>query len=135
MDGDAALGAGVARARCIRTEMGKLTVPPREIVVIQRGIKFTVDVEGEARGYILEAFSSHFEIPDLGPIGANGLANPRDFLTPVAWYEDVETEFVVLNKVCVCVCVCEGTRAWPCVRCGAVEVVVEEAHETEHNCS
>lgn len=83
----------------IKTEMGKLTVPPREICVIQRGVKFTVDVEGEARGYILEAFSSHFEIPDLGPIGANGLANPRDFYTPVAWYEDVETEYVVLNKV------------------------------------
>lgn len=40
------------------------------------------------RGYILEVFDGHFKLPDLGPIGANGLANPRDFLTPVAHYED-----------------------------------------------
>lgn len=40
------------------------------------------------RGYILEVYDNHFHLPDLGPIGANGLANPRDFLTPVAWFED-----------------------------------------------
>lgn len=40
------------------------------------------------RGYILEVFDNHFKLPDLGPIGANGLANARDFETPVAWFED-----------------------------------------------
>lgn len=44
------------------------------------------------RGYILEVFDNHFHLPDLGPIGANGLANPRDFLTPVAWFEDREVK-------------------------------------------
>lgn len=82
----------------IKTEMGIIHVEPTEIAVIQRGIKFSVDVEGPSRGYILEVFSGHFVIPDLGPIGANGLANPRDFLTPVAAYEDLETAHTVVNK-------------------------------------
>lgn len=51
------------------------------------------------RGYILEVFDNHFKLPDLGPIGANGLANPRDFLTPTAWFEDREvSNFDVFNK-------------------------------------
>lgn len=52
------------------------------------------------RGYILEVFDGHFKLPDLGPIGANGLANPRDFLTPVAHYEDKEKTgitFILIN--------------------------------------
>uniref|UniRef100_A0A1I8GF28 Homogentisate 1,2-dioxygenase n=1 Tax=Macrostomum lignano TaxID=282301 RepID=A0A1I8GF28_9PLAT len=72
----------------ITTEMGKLQVRPREICVIQQGIRFSVEVTGPSRGYILEVWGNHFVLPGLGPIGANGLANPRDFLTPVAWYED-----------------------------------------------
>ncbi|KAG8235140.1 hypothetical protein J437_LFUL012337 [Ladona fulva] len=52
--------------------------------------RFTVAIEKESRGYILEVFDGHFVLPNLGPIGANGLANPRDFLTPVAWFEDRE---------------------------------------------
>ncbi|KAL9648811.1 hypothetical protein ABK040_003744 [Willaertia magna] len=76
----------------IITEMGKLKVKPKEICVIPRGIKFTILFANEdckfARGYIAEIFTGHFVIPDLGPIGANGLANPRDFLHPVAWFED-----------------------------------------------
>lgn len=63
----------------ITTEMGKLTVGPREICVLPRGLKFSIDLEKEARGYVCEVFKGHFKIPDLGPIGANGLANPRDF--------------------------------------------------------
>lgn len=64
----------------VKTELGRLLVEPQEIVVVQRGIKFAVEVlEGAARGFICEIFKSHFVIPDLGPIGANGLANPRDF--------------------------------------------------------
>ena len=71
----------------IQTEMGRLEVAPREIVVIQRGIKFRVDVDGPSRGYICEIFDGHFQLPDLGPIGSNGLANARDFLSPTAYYE------------------------------------------------
>jgi len=86
----------------IRTELGRLHVSPHEIAVIQRGIKFSVDiVEGVTeytRGYVLEVYGGHYELPDLGPIGANGLANPRDFKTPVAWYEDVDEEHILLNK-------------------------------------
>ena len=82
----------------ISTEFGKLQVAPREIVVIQAGMKFSVNVEGPSRGYILEVYGTHFRLPDLGPIGANGLANPRDFLTPVAHYEDKDVEFKVINK-------------------------------------
>lgn len=63
----------------ITTEMGKLTVKPREIVVIPRGIKYSVELTKPIRGYICEVFKGHFKLPDLGPIGANGLANPRDF--------------------------------------------------------
>uniref|UniRef100_A0A673IPV5 Homogentisate 1,2-dioxygenase n=1 Tax=Sinocyclocheilus rhinocerous TaxID=307959 RepID=A0A673IPV5_9TELE len=65
-----------------------------------QGMRFSVDVFGETRGYILEVFGAHFELPDLGPIGANGMANPRDFQTPVAWYEDrtVATGYTVVNK-------------------------------------
>ena len=72
----------------LRTEFGRLKVSPGEIFVVQRGIRFSVDLLGEtARGYILEIFEGHFSLPDLGPIGANGLANPQDFKSPVAWFE------------------------------------------------
>nr|XP_012636000.1 homogentisate 1,2-dioxygenase isoform X4 [Microcebus murinus] len=84
----------------IYTEFGKMLVQPNEICVIQRGMRFSVDVFEETRGYILEVYGIHFELPDLGPIGANGLANPRDFLIPVAWYEDrqVPGGYTVINK-------------------------------------
>ncbi|XP_062510810.1 homogentisate 1,2-dioxygenase-like isoform X2 [Corticium candelabrum] len=72
----------------ITTEFGKIHVDPNEICVIQQGIRFSVDVSGPSRGYVLEVFNDHFQLPNLGPIGANGLANPRDFLTPVASFED-----------------------------------------------
>ena len=66
---------------------------PGEIAVIPRGIKFRVELpDGTARGYICENYGQSFRLPDLGPIGANGLANSRDFLTPVAAYEDREGE-------------------------------------------
>lgn len=82
----------------ITTEFGKLLVKPREICVIQRGIRFSVDVDEPVRGYILEVYNRHFILPDLGPIGANGLANPQDFEHPVAAYEDRECEYTVVNK-------------------------------------
>lgn len=79
--------------------MGILTVGNREIAVIQRGIKFSVDpIEGESKGFLCEIYKGHFVIPDLGPIGSNCLANPRDFETPVAWYEDKDEEWTIINK-------------------------------------
>lgn len=85
----------------ITTEMGKIVAEPSEIVVVQRGIRFSVAVEGRSRGYVLEVFNGHFILPDLGPIGANGLANPNDFLTPVAWFEDTnypDFSYKLVNK-------------------------------------
>ncbi|WP_322030700.1 homogentisate 1,2-dioxygenase [Paraburkholderia sp. J76] len=84
----------------IRTEMGRLDVEPFEIAVIPRGVRFTVDLpDGEARGYICENFGALLRLPDLGVIGSNGLANPRDFLTPVAAYEDREGDFELVTKL------------------------------------
>ncbi|KAL8591800.1 hypothetical protein ACOMHN_047060 [Nucella lapillus] len=83
----------------ITTEFGRMQVDPKEICVIQRGVRFNVHVEGPSRGYVLEVFNGHYELPNLGPIGANGLANPRDFLTPAAWYEDRDTPgYTVVSK-------------------------------------
>ena len=82
----------------IQTEFGKLEVKPGEITVVQRGIQFSVNVAGPSRGYALEVYTGHFEIPSLGPIGANGLANPRDFQAPVAYFDDIKGEWTVVNK-------------------------------------
>lgn len=82
----------------ITTEFGKMTVGPNEICVIQKGIKFSVAISQPSRGYICEVYENHFRLPDLGPIGANGLANPRDFCTPVAWYEETKTDYTIFNK-------------------------------------
>lgn len=73
----------------LATELGILSIEPQEIAVIPRGVRFRVELpEGQARGYVCENFGPALRLPDLGPIGSNGLANPRDFLTPVAAYED-----------------------------------------------
>jgi homogentisate 1,2-dioxygenase len=86
-------------ALTLHTEMGILDVQPGEICVIPRGIKFRVELpDTQARGYVLENYGAQFRLPDLGPIGANGLANPRMFLTPEACYEDREGDFEVLAK-------------------------------------
>lgn len=80
------------------TEFGRIEAAPGELVVIPRGVKFRVELPGEgARGYICENYGGAFTLPERGPIGANCLANARDFLTPVAWYEekDTPTELVV----------------------------------------
>jgi homogentisate 1,2-dioxygenase len=83
----------------IHTELGLLDVEPQQIAVIPRGLRFRVDLpDGEARGYICENFGALLRLPDLGPLGANGLANPRDFLTPTARYEDLEGEFELVAK-------------------------------------
>ena len=85
-------------ALSIRTELGVIDAKPGEIAVIPRGTKFRVDCDGEIRGYVCENFGQPFRLPDLGPIGSNGLANPRDFLTPVAAYEDLEGDFELIAK-------------------------------------
>ncbi|HEY4373733.1 MAG TPA: homogentisate 1,2-dioxygenase [Burkholderiales bacterium] len=73
----------------VHTELGHLEVAPGEIAVLPRGIKFKVKLpDGQARGYVCENYGALLRLPELGPIGANGLANPRDFLAPVAAYED-----------------------------------------------
>ena len=89
----------------ITTELGRLAVAPNEIAVIPRNVRFSVDpssaarAAGGCRGYVCELYTGHYRLPDLGPIGANGLAEPRDFLYPVAWYEDRACEYVVTTKL------------------------------------
>ncbi|MDR5866949.1 homogentisate 1,2-dioxygenase [Halomonas koreensis] len=85
----------------LRTELGELEVTGGEIAVIPRGIKFQVRLAAgsdAARGYVCENYGSPLELPGLGPIGANGLANPRDFLTPVAAYEDQKGDFELVAR-------------------------------------
>jgi homogentisate 1,2-dioxygenase len=83
----------------IRTELGVVDVEPLEIAVVPRGVRFLVELpDGEARGYVAENFGAPLHLPDLGPIGANGLAHARDFLTPVAAYEDLEGDFALVAK-------------------------------------
>jgi homogentisate 1,2-dioxygenase len=83
----------------IETELGVLDVEPQEIAVIPRGVRFAVTLpDGAARGYVCENFGALFRLPDLGPIGSNGLANPRDFLTPQAAFEDREGQFELVAK-------------------------------------
>ncbi|WP_229425051.1 MULTISPECIES: homogentisate 1,2-dioxygenase [unclassified Massilia] len=85
----------------IATELGTIELEPQEIAVVPRGIRFQVRLpDGQARGYICENFGALLRLPDLGPIGSNGLANPRDFLTPVARFEDREGEFELVAKFC-----------------------------------
>ena len=82
----------------LRTEFGVIDIEPGEIAVILRGVKFRAELlGGPARGYICENYGGKFTLPERGPIGANCLANPRDFLTPVAAYEDKDepTELIV----------------------------------------
>ena len=85
----------------LRTELGLLSAEPGQVALIPRGVRFRVELlDATARGYVCENYGSPFVLPDLGPIGANGLANARDFLAPVAAYEDVERPVEVVNKYC-----------------------------------
>lgn len=97
-DGELLIVPQQGRLRLL-TEMGVVDVEPLEIAVIPRGVRFRVELpDGDARGYICENFGTLFRLPDLGVIGSNGLANPRDFLTPHAWYEDREGDFELVAK-------------------------------------
>src|SRR6266496_3206277 len=83
----------------LQTELGRLEVAPGSIAVVPRGVKFRVQLlEGEARGYVAENYGLPFRLPELGPIGSNGLANPRDFEAPVAWFEDRDERTEVIQK-------------------------------------
>jgi homogentisate 1,2-dioxygenase len=82
----------------IVTELGRMSVAPLQIALIPRGVRFRVAVDGPSRGYVCENYGAPFRLPDLGPIGANGLANPRDFETPAAWFEDHDTPTELIQK-------------------------------------
>ncbi|HOY79708.1 MAG TPA: homogentisate 1,2-dioxygenase [Hyphomonadaceae bacterium] len=80
------------------TELGVMQVEPQMVAVIPRGVRFRVEVQGQSRGYVCENFGALFRLPDLGPIGANGLANARDFETPAAAFEDNDTPCQLIQK-------------------------------------
>ncbi|XP_020592921.1 homogentisate 1,2-dioxygenase [Phalaenopsis equestris] len=85
----------------ITTECGRLQVSPGEIIVVPQGFRFSVGLpDGPSRGYVAEVFGTHFQLPDLGPIGANGLASPRDFYVPTAWYDDDDAHvgYTIIQK-------------------------------------
>ncbi len=83
------------------TEMGIIDIVPGEIAVIPRGLTFRCEVvDGPARGFVCENYGSKFDLPNRGPIGANCLANPRDFKTPAAFFEDREATSTVTVKWC-----------------------------------
>jgi homogentisate 1,2-dioxygenase len=81
------------------TELGIIEAGPGEIIVIPRGMKLRVElVDGPARGYLCENYGGKLQLPERGPIGANCLANARDFLTPVAAYEDLDAPTSLVMK-------------------------------------
>ncbi|HEY7807013.1 MAG TPA: homogentisate 1,2-dioxygenase [Croceibacterium sp.] len=82
----------------VTTELGRMDVSPGHVALIPRGLRFAVALDGPSRGYVCENYGAPFQLPDLGPIGSNGLANPRDFETPVAWFEDIEAEYEIVQK-------------------------------------
>ena len=87
------------------TELGVIDAAPGQIAVMPRGVRFRAELpDGRARGYVCENYGQPFRLPDLGPIGSNGLANPRDFETPVAWFEDRDVPTEVVQKF--------GGRLW-----------------------
>ncbi|MGV8804557.1 MAG: homogentisate 1,2-dioxygenase [Polaromonas sp.] len=97
-DGEMLFVLQLGRHRFV-TEFGVIEAEPQEIVMIPRGVRFRLELpEGSARGYLCENYGAHFRLPDLGPIGSNGLANPRDFLTPVAAYEDIDRPHQLVAK-------------------------------------
>ncbi|KFA91541.1 homogentisate 1,2-dioxygenase [Archangium violaceum] len=97
-DGELLIVPQSGRLRLV-TEMGVLGLAPGEAGVVPRGVRFRAELpDGAASGYICENYGALFRLPELGPIGSNGLANPRDFLTPVAAFEDVDRPTRVVQK-------------------------------------
>ncbi|KAL0063450.1 hypothetical protein AAF712_009654 [Marasmius tenuissimus] len=84
----------------VQTEFGHIMVRPGELFVVQKGMKFKVKFpDGPSRGYIQEIFGSHYQLPELGPLGGHGLANPRDFEHPVASFDLDQTAWKIIYKV------------------------------------
>jgi homogentisate 1,2-dioxygenase len=97
-DGELLIVAEQGSLRLV-TEMGVLALAPQQIAVVPRGVRFRVElIEGPIRGYVCENYGALFRLPDLGPIGSNGLANPRDFETPAAWFEDSDAPCELVQK-------------------------------------
>jgi homogentisate 1,2-dioxygenase len=97
-DGELLLVPQAGKIRLV-TELGVVAAAPGEIAVVPRGIKFRVELlEGTARGYVAENYGALLRLPELGPIGANGLAHARDFEAPVAAFEDRNTPIQVVQK-------------------------------------
>lgn len=83
----------------LATEMGVIELVPNEFCVVRRGVKFRVELpDGEGRGFVCENYGAPFRLPELGPIGSSGLANARDFMTPIAAFEDREGDFELVAK-------------------------------------
>jgi homogentisate 1,2-dioxygenase len=80
------------------TEMGRMDLAPGWVGIVPRGVRFRVELDGEARGYVAENHGAMLRLPELGPIGSNGLANARDFETPVAAFEDSDGPCEVIQK-------------------------------------
>ncbi|MDP3086501.1 MAG: homogentisate 1,2-dioxygenase [Rubrivivax sp.] len=88
----------------ITTELGVLDVAPGQIALLPRGMVFKVGVDGPSRAYVCENYGAAFRMPELGPIGSNGLANARDFQAPVAAFEDGDGDYEIVRKF--------GGRLW-----------------------
>jgi homogentisate 1,2-dioxygenase len=97
-DGEMLILPQQGRLRIV-TEMGVLDVAPLQVALIPRGVRFRVELpDGAASGYVCENHGALFRLPELGPIGSNGLANARDFEAPVAAFEDVERLTQIVQK-------------------------------------
>jgi homogentisate 1,2-dioxygenase len=97
-DGELLIVPQLGRLR-IATELGVIAIEPQEVAVIPRGVRFRVElIDAGARGYVAENFGALLRLPELGPIGSNALANARDFLTPVAAFEDVDSDYELIAK-------------------------------------
>ncbi len=89
----------------VTTELGRMEVAPGEIALLPRGMAFRIELpDGPSRGYVCENYGAHFRLPELGPIGSNGLANARDFQAPVAAHEADAGAVEVIRKF--------GGRLW-----------------------
>ena len=103
-DGEMLIVPQQGRLRIV-TEMGVLEVAPGEIALLPRGVAFKVELpDGPSRGYVCENYGAQFRLPELGPIGSNGLANARDFQAPVAAFEDTAGAYELVKKF--------GGRLW-----------------------
>ncbi|WP_179379959.1 homogentisate 1,2-dioxygenase [Jannaschia marina] len=81
------------------TELGTIDLAPQEIAILPRGLVYRVEVlEGPCRGFVCENYGQKFALPERGPIGANCMANRRDFKTPVAAFEDRNAPSTVTVK-------------------------------------